>query len=65
MACGRCECGRRSARRMTQAVGVMQHSASCGTLGRQELVGQVLAWGREAGGGRIVVCVVHLLRRVP
>ena len=35
--------GRRSARRVTQKVGVMQHSASCGTLGRQELVGKVLA----------------------
>ena len=57
MGCGRCECGRRSARRVTQTVGVMQHSASCGNLGRQELVGKVLAWGREAGGCRSVVCV--------
>ena len=57
MAWKRSECGRRSARRMTQTVGVMQHSASRGNLGRQELVGKVLAWGREAGGGRSVVCV--------
>ena len=57
MGCGRCECGRRSARRVTQTVGVMQHSASCGNLGRQELVGKVLVWGREAGGSRSVVCV--------
>ena len=57
MACRRSECGRRSARRVTQKVGVMQHSASRGNRGRQELVGKVLAWGREAGGGRSVVCV--------
>ena len=57
MGCGRCEYGRRSARRVTQTVGVVQHSASCGNLGRQELVGKVLAWGREAGGGRSAVCV--------
>ena len=56
MVCGRCECGRRSARRVTQKVGVMQHSASSGNLGRQELVGQVVAWGREAGEDRSVVC---------
>ena len=43
MACRRCECGRRSARRVTQGVGVLQHSASCGNLGRQELVGKVVA----------------------
>ena len=57
MACGRSECGRRSARRVTQTVGVMQHSASCGTLGRQELVGKVVVWGREAGGCRVLVCI--------
>ena len=65
MAWKRSECGRRSARRMTQKVGVMQHSASRGNLGRQELVGKVMAWGREAEGCRSVVCVVHWLRRVP
>ena len=49
MGCGRCECGRRSVRRVTQKVGVMQHSASCGTLGRQELVGKVVLWGGKQG----------------
>ena len=49
MACWRCECGRRCARRVTQAVGVMQHSAFRGTLGRQELVGKVVVWGRGSG----------------
>ena len=57
MGCGRCECGRRSARRVTQEVGVMQHSASCGNIGQEELVGKVLAWGREAGRCRSVVCI--------
>ena len=57
MACGRCECGRRCARRVTQTVGVMQHSSFRGKLGRQELVGKVVVWGREAGGGGSVVCV--------
>ena len=57
MACGRCECGRRCARRVTQKVGVIQYSAACGTLGRQELVGKVLAWGREAGGDWSAFCV--------
>ena len=33
MACGRCERGRRIARRVTQKVGVMQHSAFRGNLG--------------------------------
>ena len=42
---------------MAQTVGVMQHSASCGNLRRQELVGKVLVWGREAGGWRSVVCI--------
>ena len=49
MACGRCECGRRCARRVTQKVGVIQHSASRGNLGRQELVGRVVVWGRKQG----------------
>ena len=57
MGCKRCECGRRSARRVTQKVGVLQHSASRGTLGRQELVGKLVVSGREAGGCRSVVCV--------
>ena len=57
MGCGKCECGRRSARRVTHEVGVMQHSAFRGNLGRQELVGKVVAWGRDAGQGRSVVCV--------
>ena len=57
MACGRCECGRRNARCVIQNVGVMQHSSFRGTLGRQELVGKVVVWGREAGGGGSVVCV--------
>ena len=57
MACGRCECGRRSARRVTQKVGVMQHSSFRGKLGRQELAGKVVFWGREPGGGRNMVCV--------
>ena len=35
----------------------MQHSAFRGNLGRQELVGKVVVWGGEAGGGRSVVCV--------
>ena len=35
----------------------MQHSSFRGKLGRQELVGKVVVWGREAGGGRSVVCV--------
>ena len=65
MACKRCECGRRVACRVTQEVGVLQHSAFRGTLGRQEVIGKVVAWWREAGGGRIVVCVVRWLRRVP
>ena len=64
MACGRCECGRRCACRVTQKVGVLQHSASRGNLGRQELVGKVVAWWREARGCRSVVCVVRWLRRV-
>ena len=51
MACGRCECGRRSARRVIQKVGVVQHWSFCGKLGWQELVGKVVVWGREAGGG--------------
>ena len=42
MACGRCECGRGCARRVTQPVGVMQHSAFRGTVGRQELVEKVV-----------------------
>ena len=57
MACGRCERGRRSARRVTQRVGVMQHSSFRGILGRQEVVGKVVVWEREAGGGGSVVCV--------
>ena len=57
MACGRYECGRRCARRVTQEVGVMQHSSFRGKLGRQELVGKVVVWGREAGGVTNVVCV--------
>ena len=57
MACGRCECGRRCTRRVIQKVGVMQHSSFRGTLGRQELVGKVVVWGREAGRCRSVVCV--------
>ena len=36
---------------------MLQHSASRGKLGRQELVGKVVVWGREAGGGGSVVCV--------
>ena len=57
MACGRCERGRPSARCVTQKVGVMQHSSFRGKLGRQELVGKMVVWGREAGGGRSVVCL--------
>ena len=57
MACGRCERGRRCARRVTQKVGVMQHSSFRGKLEWQELVGKVVVWGREAGGCRSVVCV--------
>ena len=57
MACGRCECGRRFARRVTQAVGLIQHSSFRGKLGWQELVGKVVVWGREAGGCGSVVCV--------
>ena len=57
MACGRYECGRRCARRVTQEVGVMQHSSFRGKLGRQELVAKVVLWGRESRGGRSVVCV--------
>ena len=57
MGCGRCECGRRSARRVTQTVGVMQHSAFRGNLWRQELVGKVVAWGRDGKGASSVVCV--------
>ena len=57
MACGRCERGRRFARRVTQAVGVMQHSPFRGKLGRQELLGKVVVWGKDAGGGWSVVCV--------
>ena len=49
MACGRCECGRRSARHVTQTVGVMQDSASRGNLERRELVAKAVVWGREAG----------------
>ena len=58
MVCGRCECGRRSARRVTQKVGVLQHSTFRGILGRQELVAKVLACWREAWEGRSVVCVL-------
>ena len=58
--CGRCECGRRSARRVTQKVGVMQHSASCGTLGRQELVGKVMVWEGEANMKAGVWFAFHL-----
>ena len=65
MACRRCEWGRRSGRRVTQKVGVIQHSASRGNLGRQELAGRVVVWGRESRGGRSVVCVGLRLRRVP
>ena len=50
MACGRCEYGRRCARRMTQEVSVMRHLAFRGTLGRQELVGKVVVWGRKPRG---------------
>ena len=57
MACGRCECRRRCARRVTQEVRVLQHSAFRGNLGRQELVGKAVVWGREPGGGMSVVCV--------
>ena len=64
MGCGRCECGRRCARRVTQKVCVLQHSAFRGTLGRQELVGKVMRWWREAGECRGVVCVVRWLCRV-
>ena len=64
MACGRCECGRRCARRMTQTVGVMQHSAFRGNLGRQELVGKVVAWGREGGDAGVWFASV-VLRCVP
>ena len=35
----------------------MQHSSFRGTLGRQELVGKMVVWGREAGGSGSVVCV--------
>ena len=62
MACGRCERGRRSARRVTQAVGVVQHWSFRGKVGRQELVGKVV-WVREAGGCRGVVCVGHVASR--
>ena len=64
MACGRCECGRRGARRVTQAVGVMQHSSFCGNLGWQRLVGKVVVWGREAGGCGSVVCVGPVASRL-
>ena len=64
MACGRCERGRRFARRLTQKVGMMRHSASHGNLGRQELVGRVVVWGREAGGGRSVICVGPVASRL-
>ena len=60
MACGRCECGRRSARRVTQAVGVMQHWSVRGKLGRQEFVEKVVVWGRGRRG--MQECG---LRRVP
>ena len=60
MACGRWECGRRCARRVTQTVGVMQHWSFRGKLERQELVGKVVVpggpWMREAGGGGSVGC---------
>ena len=50
--------------RVTQEVCVLQHSAFRGTLGRQELVGKVMRWWREAGECRGVVCVVRWLCRV-
>ena len=64
MACGRYECGRLWLRLVIQKVGVMQHSSFRGKPGRQELVGKVVVWGREAGGGMSVVWS-DLLRRVP
>ena len=42
---------------------MLQHSAFRGTLGRQELVGKVLAWWREAGGSRSVVCIGPIASR--
>ena len=64
MACGRCECGRRCVRRVTQTVGVMQDSASRGNLERQELVGKGVVWGREVGGCGSVVCVGPVASRL-
>ena len=63
MACGRCECGRRIARRVTQKVNVMQHLSFRGTPGRQELAGKVVVWVTEAGGCRSVVCVGSVASR--
>ena len=69
MACGRCECGRRSGRRVTQKVGVMQHSAFRGTLGRQDATREPPAWrvsregvGLGRGSRGMQVCGLH---RVP
>ena len=64
MAWGRCECGRRCARLVIQKVGVIQHSSFRGKLGRQELVGKVVVWGKEGGGGRSVVCVGPVASRL-